>query len=153
MTGPRITTTRARQVAGAIALTLLLQGCAPTVTRHGHHLSDTDISQVQTGMSQAQVSGVLGSPTTTATVSGAQTFYYISSTQEQTAFFTPKETDRKVLAVYFSQHGAVDRVAQYGLKDGKVINYSKNQTQSHAREDGILKSLFRNLGTKPLFGE
>ena len=135
------------------ALLALVQGCAPTVVRHGHHLTDTDIQQIQTGMSQAQVSGVLGTPTTTATIGSGQAYYYISSTQEQTAFFTPKETDRKVLAVYFSQHGAVDRVAQYGLKDGKVINYSKNQTPSHAREDGILKSLFRNLGKKQLFGE
>ncbi|HRK19388.1 MAG TPA: outer membrane protein assembly factor BamE [Hyphomicrobiaceae bacterium] len=137
----------------ALATGLLLAACAPTVTRHGHHFNDTDVQQVQVGMSQNQVAGVLGSPTTTATVNGAQTFYYISSTQEQTAFFTPKETDRKVLAVYFSPLGSVDRVSQYGLKDGKVVNFSKNQTQSHARDESIIKSLFRNLGTKQLFGE
>lgn len=141
----------ALEVAAIAAL--LTAACAPTVTRHGHHFNESDVQQVQVGMSQNQVSGVLGTPTTTATVSGSQTYYYISSTQEQTAFFTPKETDRKVLAVYFSPLGSVDRVSQYGLKDGKVVNYSKNQTQSHTKDEGVIKSLFRNLGTKQLFGE
>jgi hypothetical protein len=44
----------------------------------------------------------------------------------------------------------VQKVAQYGLKDGKVFDYVKKETPSHARDEGILKSLFRNLGTKQL---
>ena len=55
-----------------------------------------------------------------------------------------------MLAVYFTQMGSVDKVAQYGLKDGKVFDYVKNETPSHARDEGILKALFRNLGTKQL---
>ena len=66
------------------------------------------------------------------------------------AFLSPKETDRRVLAVYFGEMGSVDRVAQYGLKDGKVFDYVKNQTPSPARDESILKALFRNLGTKQL---
>ena len=104
-------------------------------------------------MSQQQVAGVLGSPTTTAAVSSGQAHYYISSTEKQTAFFSPEETDRKVLAVYYNQFSAVERVAQYGLKDGKVVSYSKNQTPNSARDESIIKSLFRNLGSKQLFGE
>jgi len=53
-----------------------------------------------------------------------------------------------VVAVYFSSLGSVDRVAQYGLKDGKVFDYVKNETPAHARDEGILKALFRNLGIK-----
>jgi hypothetical protein len=41
-----------------------------------------------------------------------------------------------------------NRVAQYGLKDGKVFDYVKNETPAHARDEGILKALFRNLGIK-----
>jgi outer membrane protein assembly factor BamE (lipoprotein component of BamABCDE complex) len=129
-----------------------LAGCAPTVTRHGHHFQDNDIQQVQTGMSSGQVMGLLGSPTTTATVGGSQTLYYISSTEKQTAFFAPEETERKVLAVYFTPLGAVERVSQYGLKDGKVINFSANQTPNSARDENVIKQLFRKLGTKQLFG-
>lgn len=130
-----------------------LTGCAPTIIKHGHQFQDNDVQKIQTGMSQQQVQGVLGSPTTTATISNGQAHYYIASTEKQTAFFSPEETDRKVVAVYFSQLGAVERVSQYGLKDGKVVNFNKNQTPNSARDENVIKSLFRNLGTKQLFGE
>lgn len=136
--------------ATMLAMALAAGGCAPTVTRHGHLFQDNDIAQVQTGMSLEQVKTVLGTPTTTATVGGGSAFYYISSTEQQSAFFKPDEIDRKVVAVYFSQFGSVERVSQYGLKDGKVVNFSKNQTQHYVKDEGLLKSLFRNLGTKQL---
>ena len=80
----------------------------------------------------------------------APPIYYISSTTGQTSFFKPVEKDRKVLAVYFNPLGSVDRVAQYGLKDGKVFDYVKQKTPTPSRDEGILKALFRNLGTKQL---
>ena len=138
---------------GALALAAALAGCAPTVLKHGHQFQENDIQKVQQGMSPQQVSGTLGSPTTKANVSGNDVFYYISSTEKQTAFLTPEETERTVLAVYFSKMGSVERVAQYGLKDGKVINFSTNQTADPSKDESVLKGLFRNLGSKPLFGE
>jgi outer membrane protein assembly factor BamE (lipoprotein component of BamABCDE complex) len=129
---------------------LLAGGCAPTVTRHGHHFQDSDVQLIQPGMSQEQVRTSLGTPTTTATVGAGSAFYYIASTQTQNAFFAPEETDRKVLAVYFTQQGTVERAAQYGLKDGKVIDLAKRTTPHHARDESILRALFRNLGTKQL---
>ena len=53
-----------------------------------------------------------------------------------------------MVAIYFTGLGAVDKVAQYGLKDGKVFDYIKRETPSHARDESILKALFRNLGAK-----
>lgn len=120
------------------------------MTRHGHHFTDTDVGQISPGLSQEQVKGVLGSPTTTATVGGGSAFYYISSTTSQSAFFKPSEVDRKVLAVYFSSLGAVERTANYGLKDGKVVNFSSDTTKNSAKDEGILRALFRNLGAKQL---
>jgi len=65
-----------------------------------------------------------------------------------------KEVDRQVVAVYFSQQGSVERVAQYGLKDGKVFDFISRSTPAPGgREDGIIKQLFRNLGQKQIFGE
>jgi outer membrane protein assembly factor BamE (lipoprotein component of BamABCDE complex) len=134
----------------AVLAGLALTACAETVTKHGHQFQDNDLNQIGPGMSQDQVKSTLGTPTTTATVGSGTAYYYISSTQAQTSFFKPVEKDRKVLAVYFSPLGAVDRVAQYGLKDGKVFDYVKQQTPTVSRDEGILKALFRNLGTKQL---
>lgn len=133
---------------------ILAGGCGSTVTKHGHHFQATDVQQVQSGMSQEQVRMSLGSPTTTATVGAGSAFYYISSTQKQTAFMSPKETDRQVVAVYFNRVGSVDRVANYGMKDGKVFDYISRTTPSaNTNDDGILKQLFRNLGQRSIFSE
>jgi outer membrane protein assembly factor BamE (lipoprotein component of BamABCDE complex) len=136
---------RALFIAGSL---VVAAGCSTTTTKHGHLFQENDTNQVAPGMSQDQVRGSLGTPTTTATVGGGSAFYYIGSTEKQNGFLSPVETDRKVFAVYFNPQGSVDRSAQYGLKDGKVFDFSKNQTPTHAKDEGILKSLFRNLGTK-----
>jgi outer membrane protein assembly factor BamE (lipoprotein component of BamABCDE complex) len=132
---------------------LALSACVETITKHGHQFQENDLKAVQSGMSQEQVRTTLGSPTTTASVGGSRAFYYISSTHGQTAFFTPVEKDRKVLAVYFNQLGTVDRVAHYGIKDGKVFNYSSQKTATASRDEGIIKALFRNLGAKQFGGD
>jgi outer membrane protein assembly factor BamE (lipoprotein component of BamABCDE complex) len=151
----RATPERAQMLAlaGAALLALLLTACTETITKHGHQFQDNELQQVTRGMSQDQVRSTLGTPTTTATVGTGQAYYYISSTTGETSFFKPVEKDRKVVAVYFSPLGSVDRVANYGLKDGKVFDYAKQQTPSPARDEGILKKLFRSLGTKQLGGE
>jgi outer membrane protein assembly factor BamE (lipoprotein component of BamABCDE complex) len=135
-------------LAIAVATSLTLAACSETITTHGHQFQDKDLQSVTPGMSQEHIKTALGTPTTTATVGGGSAYYYISSTHGQSSFFKPVEKDRKVLAVYFSPMGSVDRVAQYGLKDGKVFDYVKQQTPTASRDQGILKSLFRNLGTK-----
>lgn len=139
-----------RLVGLAVAAGLVLGACSPTITKHGHHFQESDVQNVSPGMTTEQVRSALGTPTTTATVGSGSAYYYIGSTQTETAFFKPTETDRKVMAVYFTQHGAVDKVAQYGLKDGKVFDFAKRETPHHARDESILKALFRNLGTKQL---
>jgi outer membrane protein assembly factor BamE (lipoprotein component of BamABCDE complex) len=139
-----------RVAAGAALLALALTACSETVTVRGHQFQESDLQRVTKGMGQDQVRAALGSPTTTAAVGSGSAYYYISSTEGQAAFFKPTEKDRKVLAVYFTQMGSVDKVAQYGLKDGKVFDYVKNETPNAARDEGILKALFRNLGTKQL---
>jgi outer membrane protein assembly factor BamE (lipoprotein component of BamABCDE complex) len=155
----RTLSVRARGLSGLVRLGLVAgisvgaAACSTTTTKHGHLFQENDLKQVSSGMSQEQVRGALGTPTTTATVGGGNAFYYIGSTEKQNGFLAPVETDRTVYAVYFNPQGSVDRSAQYGLKDGKVFDFSKSQTPTHAKDEGILKSLFRNLGTKQFGGD
>jgi outer membrane protein assembly factor BamE (lipoprotein component of BamABCDE complex) len=66
----------------------------------------------------------------------------------------PTEQDRQVVAVYFSQGGTVDRVANYGMKEGRVFDYVSRTTPAPGGKDvGIVQQLFRNLGTKQIFGD
>lgn len=135
------------------AVALAAAGCSPITMRHGHHFQESDLQQVQPGMSQDAVRLALGTPDTTSTVSGNAAFYYISSTTQQMAFMKPTETDRKVLAVYFNPVGTVDRVAHYGKKDGKLFDYVKRETPSHAKDTGLIGQILRGIGpVNPLAG-
>ena len=127
---------------------LAVAGCAAITDKHGHHFGESDVQQVQPGMTQDSVRMALGTPDTTSAVAGASTYYYISSTTKQTAFMKPEEVDRKVLAVYFSQVGSVERVAQYGLKDGKVVDFNSDETLAHMRDKNIIARFFRGVGPK-----
>jgi outer membrane protein assembly factor BamE (lipoprotein component of BamABCDE complex) len=146
---------RRQALGGVLLAAVLATGCSATVTKHGHYFHDTDLQQISPGMNQEQVRQVLGTPTTTASVGTGNAFYYISNTTSQSAFFAPQEIDRQILAVYFSRTAQVERVAQYGLKDGKVFDFISRTTPSaNTNDEGILKSLFRNLGKRgSIFGE
>ena len=89
----------------------------------------------------------LGTPTTTSSVGTGDAFYYISSTTKQVAFLAPEEVDRRIVAVYFTRSGMVERVAEYGIQDGKVFDFiSRTTPPANDYEDGLFKQIFRNLG-------
>ncbi len=89
----------------------------------------------------------LGSPTTRSTV-GDGAFYYISTkTRTPVGFMAPRVVDRRVVAIYFDEGNQVKRIANYGLEDGKVIDFVSRETPTYGGEDGLLKELFRNIGS------
>lgn len=133
----------------AAAVALVGAGCSTTTLKHGQHYTSAELAQIQPGMSQDEVRMALGSPATTSTVNASTAYYYISSTRKQTAFLDPKEVDRKIVAVYFTPIGSVERIAQYGIKDGKVFDFVNRETPSATTSDeNILKMMFRNLGKR-----
>jgi len=137
-------------IAGlVVALVAVSVGGCADVNRHGHVFMDVDLAQVQPGMSKDQVANVLGSPDTTSTI-GGDAYYYISTTQKSYAFLKPWEIDRKVLAVYFAPGGAVEQVDQYGLKDGIVVRYSKDETPARGKDLGVLEQIFGNIAQRKL---
>lgn len=139
---------------GAIGCALTLAGCSEQLTKHGTQFHANDLQSVQPGMSQDQVRATLGTPSTSAVVGDGNAFYYISSTMAQSSFFAPSEKDRQVVAVYFDQGGTVQNVANYGLKDGKVFDFIGRKTPAPgAKDKGIVDGLFKNLGTKQIFGD
>ena len=127
-----------------------LAGCGAEINRHGHVFMDVDLGQVQPGMSKEQVASTLGSPDTTSTI-GGDAYYYISTTQKSYAFFKPWEIDRKVVAVYFNGQSSVEYVAQYGLKDGIVVRYAKDETPARGKDLGLVEQLFGNISQRKMF--
>jgi outer membrane protein assembly factor BamE (lipoprotein component of BamABCDE complex) len=126
---------------GVVAL--LLAGCGITQTyQHGYIIPEHALEQIPLGASQEQVLIVLGTPSTVATISG-EVFYYISQRSEQTSFLPQSEVDRRVVAVYFDKSRRVQRLANYGVKDGKVFDYVSRTTPSGGQELNYLTYIFK----------
>ena len=123
---------------GLASLVLALGGCSGVsfsqVYQRGYVLPEGALEQVPMGASQEQVLIVLGTPSTVATVSG-EVFYYISQRAVQSAYFMQqKVTDQRVIAVYFDKGRRVERLANYGLKDGKVFDFVSRTTPTSGQE-------------------
>ena len=133
-------------LAGPVALT----ACGAQIDRHGHVFIDIDLDDIRPGQSKDEVRTVLGSPDTTSTI-GGDAFYYISTTQKTVAFLKPYEIDRQVLAVYFDGSETVQKVAHYGMKDGMVVNYYKDETPARGKDVSFVEQLFGNISNRKLF--
>ena len=104
------------------------------VYRRGYIVPEGALEQVPLGASQEQVLIVLGTPSTVATVSG-EAFYYISQRSEQRmAFLKQNITNQRVIAVYFDRGRRVERIADYGMKDGKVFDFISRTTPTSGAE-------------------
>jgi outer membrane protein assembly factor BamE (lipoprotein component of BamABCDE complex) len=51
--------------------------------------------------------------------------------------------DQRVTAVYFNQNLRVERVAVYGLQDGKIFDFISRTTPSGGSELSFIGQLFR----------
>ena len=103
------------------------------------------LEQIPIGASQEQVLIVMGTPSTVATVNG-EVFYYISQKAERAAAFMPQEVvDQRVVAIYFDKGRRVRKLADYGLKDGKVFDFYSKTTPTGGQELSYLRNIFKNL--------
>ena len=130
-------------------LAVMLGGCSGAsfsqVYQRGYVLPEGALEQVPMGASQEQVLIVLGTPSTVATVSG-EVFYYISQRGVQPAAFLPQRvTDQRVIAVYFDKNRRVERLANYGLKDGKVFDFVSRTTPTSGQELSYVGYLLGNM--------
>ena len=111
----------------------------------GYILPPGALEQIPIGASQDQVLIVMGTPSTVATLNG-EVFYYISQRTERAAAFMPdKVIDQRVIAVYFDKNRQVRRLANYGLKDGKIFDFISRTTATSGQELSYLAPLFKLL--------
>jgi outer membrane protein assembly factor BamE (lipoprotein component of BamABCDE complex) len=132
-----------RRHAAWFAIAALVAGCSPEINHRGYYPKAGALAQVSEGMPKSEVEGILGSPSTTASVNfQGDSYYYITSLTQGRAFLDPVEVKREVIAVRFDKQDQVTSVAQYGLEDGRIININDRKTTVAGAEFSILKELF-----------
>jgi outer membrane protein assembly factor BamE (lipoprotein component of BamABCDE complex) len=133
----------AASIAATVALGLLLGGCFSETYQRGYILPEGALEQIPIGSTQEQVLIVLGTPSTVATVSG-EAFYYISQRSERPIGFMPqKVVDQRVVAIYFDKNRRVERLANYGLKDGKVFDFVSRTTPTGGKDYAYVNAMFK----------
>lgn len=126
-------------LAGAV----ILIACAPVISQRGYLPDPALESAIKAGTdTKTTVQERLGYASTTATF-GNDSWYYISATEKQVAFFTPTVLKRQVMAVYFDKQNKVTGVQHYGLKDGHLISFETRTTPARGRETTFLQELLK----------
>ncbi|MBC8036637.1 MAG: outer membrane protein assembly factor BamE [Rhizobiales bacterium] len=138
--------TRAPLWLAAAVCATFLAACSPTVEHRGYVAKPGAFAQINNGMAKSEVEGILGSPSTTASVNlQGDSYYYITSITEGRAFLLPKETSREVIAVRFDKNDQVQSFAQYGLEDGRIIDVNSRKTPVVGEDLSILQNIFRGM--------
>ncbi len=133
----------------ALGLAFGIAGCSQfgETYQRGYVLPEGALEQIPVGASQEQVLIVLGTPSTVATVSG-EAFYYISQKTERSVAFLPREVkDQRVIVVYFDKDRKVERLANYGLRDGKIFDFVSRTTPTGGEELNYLSYIFKIFGS------
>ncbi len=134
-----------RITAVAALFCMALGACTGEQFQKGYILPTGALEQIPIGASQDQVLIVLGTPSTVATLDG-EVFYYISQrTERPVMFMNQKVVDQRVIAVYFDKNRQVRRLANYGLKDGKIFDFISRTTATSGQELSYLTPLFKLL--------
>ena len=139
-----------RRVLGAAFATTLaasLGGCLgyDGEIQHGYVVDSQTLSQVKTGSSKEATLKIMGTPSTTSTVGGDAWYYISQKTERKLQFMQPTLLDQRVFAVYFTKAKKVERTANYGMEDGKVIDMVTRTTPTAGAESAFLRNMLTNL--------
>jgi outer membrane protein assembly factor BamE (lipoprotein component of BamABCDE complex) len=134
-----------RMAAAIVLISGMLGACTSESFQKGYILPPGALEQIPIGASQDQVLIVMGTPSTVATLNG-EVFYYISQRAERPVMFmNQKVVDQRVIAIYFDKNRQVQRLANYGLKDGRIFDFISRTTATSGQELSYLTPLFKLL--------
>ena len=136
-----------RTMAAVALLCAVVSACGEQFQK-GYVLPPGALEQIPIGASQDQVLIVMGTPSTVATLNG-EVFYYISQrTERPIAFMNDRVVDQRIIAIYFDKNRQVRRLANYGLKDGKIFDFVTRTTPTSGQEINYVAPLFKafNIG-------
>lgn len=134
-------------LCAALATPILLGGCLgyDGQVYHGYIIDDRTITQVKPGSSAEQVLVVLGTPSTTSTVGGNAWYYISQKSRRNLAFSKRKIVNQRVLAVYYDKNKRVERIANYGMRDGRLFDYVSRKTPTAGSEPSFVRNMLTNL--------
>lgn len=131
----------------------LLTACNPTLRNHGYVATEDKPQAVEPESdTKASVLARLGNPSVRGTFDEdlqTDTWYYMSAVRQRFAYLRPLIDERSITAVTFNEDGQVQKVAEYGLEDGRYVNIVDRKTPTRGRELSVLEQIFGTIGRLP----
>jgi outer membrane protein assembly factor BamE (lipoprotein component of BamABCDE complex) len=112
----------------------------------GYEVDDQSLAKIKVGATgKTEALSLMGTPSTTSTI-GGDAWYYIGQKMHRALAFMPAQmVDQNVLAIYFDKSGKVSRIANYGMKDGKVFDFVTKTTPTGGQEPDFLRNIMTGL--------
>lgn len=123
-----------------------LSACATTYRNHGYVPTDEELSEIVVGVDSRQsVEDTIGTPSA-AGILDSSGYYYVKSRVRHLGALKPKEVEREVLAISFTEAGIVQNIERFSLADGRIVPLSRRVTESTVSSNTFLRQLLSNIG-------
>ncbi len=145
MTRP-IARSAARIILCAGIVSGLFTGCAETVHTRGNLPDPKVVASIEPGKhTRAQITKMLGTPSTIATFE-REIWFYIGGRVKSQSFFAPEVLERKVLTIQFDKGGVVKEVNNFDATKIEKIELVQRETPTKGKDLTLLQQLIGNVG-------
>lgn len=129
-----------------IASLLLLAACSPIVDNKGYVKQKELKEHIHIGQtSKQEVLEAFGSPSSQSSF-GAESWYYVHSRKETTAFLKPEIVEQEVTRIEFDAKGIVSKIDGYGLDQAQSVTPSSRETPTEGHTMGFIEQTLGNVG-------
>lgn len=123
-----------------------LAACSSIYRNHGYVPNDEDLATLEVGKDTRETAAPkVGRPSASGLLNDTG-WFYVQSRWEYRGALPPKEIDRQVVALTFSEQGTLTNVERFGLERGQIVPLSRRVTESSVRGMSVLRQLFSNFG-------
>lgn len=135
-----------RGAMSALILAAALAACTPIYRNHGYVPAEDELALIEIGRDTRETVGQkIGRPSIAGLLND-EGWYYVQSRYEQVGPREPREVERQVVAITFSQSGVVENIGRFGLEDGKVVEISRRVTETNIKGITLIQQLLGSFG-------
>jgi outer membrane protein assembly factor BamE (lipoprotein component of BamABCDE complex) len=131
---------------GLIGAVLLIAACSTVYRNHGYVPTDDELALVEVGVDTREtVSEKIGRPTASGLLNDTG-WFYVQSRWAYRGAFEPREIERQVLSITFTEAGRVENIERFGLERGKVVPLSRRVTETSVKGLSVIQQLLGSFG-------
>lgn len=142
----RAATIRALRFGLVGVLMVVVAACSTIYRNHGYVPTEDELATLEVGKDTREtVTEKVGRPTASGLLNDVG-WFYVQSRFAYRGAFEPREIDRQVVAITFSDAGTVQNIERFGLERGKVVPLSRRVTETNVKGLGIIRQLLGSFG-------